>query len=236
MLKKVTEIILDFLLPHTCLHCKEPLQSYGLCIDCFKGIKAITDPQCISCGHPFSNRMNGKKCGKCLKKDPPLIIRSAVIYTDKSKVGILALKHADRHEIAPHMAKAMLPNIKKFIDNIDYIIPVPLHRRRLLSRRYNQSADIARSLSKLIEKPVLTNILVRVRNTESQGKKSFKKRHQNLHKAFAINNPKKIHGKNILLVDDVYTSGATLIHCANTLHTAKVNIIIGTTYGRVVKS
>ena len=235
IIKNLLKAGLNFVLPHTCLICKNTVIDYGLCGDCFKNIKPITEPRCVCCGFPLLNRSGGKKCGGCLKAEPILKIRSAIYYTNDSKQIILYLKHADGHEVAPFMARAMVRSIDDIKDSIDIIIPVPLHKRRLLKRRFNQSADLARAIKQSIPVPLLENILLRTKDTESQGNKSFRKRFNNLKNAFHITENQKIKGKTILLVDDVYTSGATLHNCANTLLKAGVKQVIGVTYGRVVK-
>ena len=175
------------------------------------------------------------KCAPCQKKPLPMILRSAVEYNDNSKRTILYLKHADGHEVVPFMSNAMLRSIADFKEDIDCIIPVPLHKKRLLKRRYNQSADLSRCISKALNKKMYINVLLRVRNTESQGAKNFKKRYANIHGAFSTKNTKHIKDKTILLVDDVYTSGATITHCANTLKKAGAKKIIAVTFARVVK-
>ena len=227
--------ILNFLLPHACLNCKQTVFNYGICQDCFKNLKPITPPYCVSCGFPLINRAEGVKCAPCLKKTMPMILRSAVEYNDNSKKTILYLKHADGHEVVPFMGNAMLRSIADFKKDIDCIIPVPLHKKRLIKRRYNQSADLSRYISSALNVKMYINVLLRVKNTESQGTKNFKKRHANIRGAFSTMNIDHIKDKTILLIDDVYTSGATITHCTNALKQAGAKRIIAVTFARVIK-
>ncbi|MBN2780199.1 MAG: ComF family protein, partial [Alphaproteobacteria bacterium] len=102
-------------------------------------------------------------------------------------------------------------------ENIDCILPVPLSIRRLLFRKYNQSALIGRVFSKHIKTAMLTDVLKRKRFTSTQGNLSFEKRHENVKDAFVVLKPEKIVGKTVLLVDDVMASGATILSCARVL-------------------
>ncbi len=117
----------------------------------------------------------------------------------------------------------------------DYIIPVPLHRWRLLKRQYNQATLLARSVSSLTNIPVLTNCLVRKKATESQGHKTLKERKQNVKQAFDVIDPDSLKGKSIVLIDDVWTTGATLDACAKILKKAGAHRIFVLTLARVVK-
>ncbi len=108
------------------------------------------------------------------------------------------------------------------IKDCDVIIPVPLHPKRLFKRKYNQSALLAQKLAKHFHKEYLPLVLKRKKNTISQGHLNRTKRQANVRGAFYISTPEEIQGKKILLIDDVYTTGATLNECAKILKKAKV--------------
>lgn len=103
---------------------------------------------------------------------------------------------------------------RDLFEDIDFIIPVPLSLKRLLFRKYNQSALIGKHLSKLTDLPMLTNVLKRKRFKASQGGLSFEKRFENVRDAFFISKNSKVKNKKILLIDDVIASGATILQCA----------------------
>jgi len=122
-------------------------------------------------------------------------------------------------------------------DGVDYIIPVPLHRSRLWKRRYNQAGLIAQYLSKSIDKPCLVDGLKRTRATPAQGYLHRKERQKNVKNAFAVQNKyqSKLKGKTILLIDDVYTTGATINECSKELLSHQVQNVRVLTLSRVIK-
>ena len=225
--------IINFIIPHTCLKCKTINIDYGLCSDCFKDISFITAPNCKSCGKPFVNKTKGKYCGVCLRKKPKYILRSAVVYNDNSSPLILKFKHGDGTHIAPYMANEMTKVIQDLVEDIDLIIPVPLHKFRLLKRKYNQSAYLAKIIGKNINKPCDYTRVKRIKNTASQGNKSFSARVKNIRSAFLINNA-NIKNKNILIVDDVHTTGATINELSKTLLNSGAKQIYAVCFARVV--
>ena len=177
-------------------------------------------------------------CGECI--DNPKIYnsnRSALAYDDSSRDMILRFKHGDQM----HAVKAFIPWLKQagnlLLTNADIIIPVPLHYWRLVKRRYNQADIIGRELAK--HYPNITyssDTLLRVKNTQSQGHKRAKDRKKNVAKAFAVNPLYNLEGKNIVIVDDVYTTGATLNECAKMLYRAGASEVNCLTLARVVKT
>lgn len=170
-------------------------------------------------------------CGNCLNTHPSFAhARAAMVYNEQSRGLILGFKHGDRTHGAIGMANMMYARMKSSIDACDLLIPVPLHRWRLWSRRYNQSALLAIALGKIAQKPVLVDALVRTRATASQGHSGRKERFKNVHKAFALHpryRLKNLGGMTIGLIDDVLTTGATADACTQALLSsgvAKVNV------------
>ena len=160
-------------------------------------------------------------CGKCLTNPPQLQgLKAVFAYDDYSKKLILPFKHADRTDLVPFLSKLLYYRGKQFLENADYIIPVPLYWQRLMKRKYNQAALLTVGLSKMTGKPYLLNNLIRIRKTQSQGHKTQQERLKNIQNAFSLRHPEKIKGKTIVLIDDVYTTGATLNECAKVLRQA----------------
>lgn len=230
---------LDVALPALCLSCRKRVDAHGgLCHQCWGGLKFLSAPQCGQCGTPFEVALGESLiCGACLADPPPLLqARAAVAYDDASKPIILALKHADRLELAPMMAKMMLAQGRDVFEGADRLIPVPLHWLRRLRRRSNQAAELARALARYSGVPFGPGLLFRKRATESQGgMPTPHARKRNVSGAFAVRNAQAIAGLKLVLVDDVYTTGSTLSACAKALLKAGASQVSAVTFARVVR-
>jgi ComF family protein len=215
---------LDILLPNGCALCAEHVAARGLCSDCWLGLTHISAPFCARCGRPLAHALPESLCGKCHIKDPILTqVRSVLIYDDVSKGLILPFKHGDRLSLTPLLSQLLRPLFDAMASDGMIIMPVPLHKARYFSCRYNQSAELARNLSASSRHNVhfTPNILLRHRNTRSMGGLTSKKRLQNVSGAFLLKHDSldALNGKNILLIDDVLTTGATMESCARLLMT-----------------
>ncbi len=214
---------MDVLLPPLCLGCDRPVtENQTLCAACWKAIHFVERPFCARCGAPFDVPVEeGTLCGQCLG-GPPLYekARSAVLYDDAIKPILLRFKHADRLHPVPALAAWMVRAGAELWAEADLIVPVPLHRWRLLKRRYNQAALLAQAVGKNLDKKVAVDLLVRRRASESQGRKNRKERRENVAGAFALRPGADVVGKKIVLIDDVLTSGATVEECARVLLSA----------------
>ena len=235
--------IINFILPPRCLLCGKVLdEDKGLCDDCISQIEFLNQAICCRCGHPLldvSEKSSDKLiCGNCLKSKnhiPFRMLRSAYVYDDFSKKLILDLKFYDKTDLAPLLAKMMYVAGKDiFASNIDLIIPVPLHYTRLIRRRYNQSALLAKELGKLTNIKVDYKTFIKRRKTKPQVDCSGKERLTNVKNSFYVKDFDKIKGKRILLVDDVLTTGSTLNECAKAIKQAKPKSIDGLTVSRAV--
>lgn len=204
------------------------------------GLDFITDPFCDCCGFPFDfdTGTGLALCAACLQDRPDYTsARAALKYNDTSRDLILGFKHADHM----HLALSFMPWLKaagrEYWGRTDYLVPVPLHPRRLWSRRYNQSAVLAQRLSRQVGVPALVDGLTRTRNTAAQAKLKAKERAKNVRKAFAVS-PKTadlMAGKVVVLVDDVYTTGSTVNECAKALRKAGAAEVHVLTIARVVR-
>ena len=232
---------INTLLPPRCLKCGKVLSlQNGLCADCFNKIHFISEPICHRCGRPFTSEMHLKSgakhiCGSCLKEKHPLftIRRSAFMYDDESKNLILDFKFKDKTFYAQTLANMMLIAGKDiWAENPNLIMPVPIHRLRLLKRRYNQSAVLVKYLSAKTGIAADYETLVRHENTVPQVQLSGQARRKNLQKAFAVAAPDKIKGRKIVIIDDVETTGSTLNECAKVLKKAGAAEIYALTAAR----
>lgn len=262
--QKIFNPLLEFLLPRRCMMCRNQLGAIedsgheekpsfegALCISCWSDVTFLTTAKCPKCAHPYDidfseNTLDVSNqdltCGKCLK-DPPLFqsTTSAVLYDDHSKEMILKFKHGDATYFAPLFASWII-NIDQLstspiLKKSDLIVPVPLHWTRLFKRQYNQASLLANALSKQSSLPVENTLLKRTKATQSQGHLSPEERTKNVSGKFAIQDKNKsfVKEKVITLVDDVYTSGATVRACAKELLRAGAKDVHVLTLARVGK-
>jgi ComF family protein len=194
----------------------------GLSAEAWSRIHFLDGPVCDGCGSPFEYDQGGR-CALCMARPRAFdAARAACLYDETSRDPILQLKHADRLDLAPLLARWLSRAARELLDEAEAIVPVPLHPMRLLHRRYNQAAEIARPLSALSGVPYLPDALVRRRPTDSQGGKSGAGRRRNVAGAFHVppGRALQVAERRILLVDDVMTTGATAEGCARALKAA----------------
>ena len=214
---------LDALLPPGCPLCGASVDRQGsLCAACFSRIGFITAPLCEQCGVPFgsADQAAGGSCPSCAERLPAFRrARAALRYDASSRDLILPLKHADRLELAPVLASMMGRAGAGLLAGADVLVPVPLHRKRLFHRRYNQAAVLALLLGRAFRRPVWPDALMRMRATEALDEKTAEQRAETVAGAFAVrpHRVSKVAGRTVLLVDDVMTSGATADACARAL-------------------
>jgi ComF family protein len=239
-LRKSAAIVLDAILPPRCLKCGEIVADPGsLCGQCWPALRFLGAPCCACCGLPFEFDMGeGSLCGAC-SADRPLYdrARAALTYDDGSRDLILRFKHADRIDGAATFAGWMARAGAELVASADIIAPVPLHRWRLVRRRYNQAAILANAIGRSRGKLVIPDLLVRRKATESQGHLGRSQRRRNVAGAFGIH-PRRAQvaaGARILLIDDVLTTGATAEACARALRSGGASAVDLLVLARVVR-
>jgi ComF family protein len=215
---------LDLLLPPVCVACDNPVAVQGqLCPACFGGTTFVTAPLCIRCGVPFAAMDQGGPEALCpgCRAHPPLFhqARAALRYDDQARRLILPLKHGDRVELAQILAPMMARAGAALLARADVLVPVPLHRRRLFERKYNQAAVLAYAVGRLAGRPVMPDGLARTRRTAPLDDKSPEERAREVAGSFMVrpSRVQRVAGRSILLVDDVMTSGSTANACTQTL-------------------
>ena len=233
----VLNTALSLVLPARCPTCEAGVEAPGrLCAACFRVTGFVTDPCCHRCGRPFGHAAEGgvaMECGQCAVWPPPWReARAALRYDEQAKRLILPLKYGDRVEVAGALAGHMARAGAALLRDADVLVPVPLHRRRLLSRRYNQSALLAWAIGRAGGVRVLPDALRRVRATESLAGKTREERATPLAGAFELrpSRAKAIAGRGVVLVDDVLTTGATAAACTAALMAGgatHVDVLVG---------
>ena len=240
---KALEKVVDLVLPPRCIVTGTIVDRHGLIsAEAWGALNFIADPLCVRCGLPFDfdtgEAREGNLCGACLK-NPPVYdkARAALIYDDASRDVVLGFKHGDQTQNVPSFMPWLLQAGQGMLEKADYLVPVPLHRWRIFKRRFNQSALMAQYLSKETKIPCLLDALYRTRATETQGHLKPEQRKRNVRNAFAVTPNKKdiIKNKNIILLDDVYTTGSTVSECSKTLLKAGAASVSILTLARVVK-
>lgn len=241
--------LVDVILPPRCPVTGTMIDVHGgLSAQAWKDLAFITAPYCACCGHPFGFSGPGSEnadpavalmCMSCLTEKPEFTLgRAALLYDDASRDMILGFKHADQTHYVVSMVPWLMQAGRDLWPRTDMVIPVPLHPLRLLRRRYNQSALMGRAVAMAAQKPFVPDILRRVRSTPVQGHLNARDRQKNVAAAFAVL-PRfldRIRGKNIMLVDDVFTTGATLNECARTLKKAGASEVYVLTLAKVPRN
>jgi ComF family protein len=231
--------LIDVALPPLCPSCREPLgQGVGLCATCWSKLSLIEKPYCARLGIPFVYDPGPGLLSMEAMANPPAYdrARAAVRYDEVARSLVLAFKYADRLDLAPMMGAWMARAGRELLTDADALMPVPLHWRRLWARRFNQAAALAGAISDISGVPVLPDILRRVRATPQQVGLSKTDRTNNVQGAFRVPDGQKpvVHGRRVVLIDDVLTSGATVDTCARALLRAGAAHVDVLVFARVV--
>jgi len=221
--------------PPQCLSCDALVSTdFGLCARCWRDTPFIAGLVCDCCGTPLPGDDPGHavQCDDCLQIARPWARgRAALLYRDNARRLVMALKHGDRLDLAGPAAGWLRQAALPLLQPDTLIAPVPLHWLRLLKRRYNQSALLARALAQRCDLPHCPDLLHRSRNTRSQEGRDREGRFANVQDAIRVHDRRRwqIEGRPVLLVDDVMTSGATLGVCADAClaaGAARVDVVV----------
>jgi ComF family protein len=233
----------EVIFPPRCLGCAEILHPFTgqiFCRACNDEIKFITGSICFICGTTFPNSpAQSHLCGDCLENKTYFSYARALFsYETFILNAIHQFKYKRNISIGEMLASFMADFSFPDIDFADYslIIPVPLHIKRLRERGFNQSLILARAIEKKRQIPVNFSLLKRRKFTLTQTGSNRNERKQNIKGAFEVSNKKKIAGKNIVLIDDVYTTGATINECSKTLIKAGAQKVAVLTLARVLQN
>ncbi len=230
---------LNIIFPARCIACGDMVVDTGkICAACWQKIDFVSQQCCEKCGIPFEYDVGvGIICLGCERKQTTYDRATFLFkYNDVSKKIIHKLKYYDHTYLAKYLANAALRIIKRDFSNCEVVVPVPLHRRRLMSRLYNQSALISKELAKLIQVDFGSNVLLKVRHTIPQTSLTKLQRETNVKNSFVVNLSQKhlILNKNVLLVDDVMTTGSTVNECSKILKAAGCKKVLVFTLARRV--
>lgn len=221
MLNTFLNALLNIITPHVCHICGKGADSY-LCKDCIHGINLITEGFCSVCGVPFISKSPFlHTCGTCIKKKPKFTkARSIGVYEGILRDAVHKFKYNGKTSLAKPLGLFMAERVSSIFSRkaeAFLVIPVPLHKKRLKERGFNQSLLLARGIAEIHHIPLDYLNLKRIRYTEPQINLKGEERLKNIRGAFAVENARIFKNQEILLIDDVYTTGATVAECTKVL-------------------
>jgi len=234
--------LLGFVYPQNCPICRNPLKGdeKDICEECWKALALLPSPYCPYCrtfleiqdkiaNHPCPN-LTGSKERRILA------IRSLGTFDDHYQKLIHRLKYEKKIQLGQRLAQKLGESISedRCFSGCDMVIPVPLHRARERERGFNQSEVLAEGISRAMGISLTKGILKRRKNTKDQTYLNAQQRAENVKGAFVVTRPEKINGKNVILVDDVMTTGATLNECARMLKETGATRVFAATLAVVV--
>jgi ComF family protein len=235
MLRNFINGLVDLIYPKVCLVCRNKLKGMPsidgfVCLECWAKIKKNLPPFCHYCGrHLESSSLTKHICPRCVRQKLHFDRAfSPCIYEGAIKELIHQFKYRNRDYLGPTLSRLLLEFIWEYdlpMDSIDCIIPVPLHPARLREREFNQAQILSNQIARRFDKPVLHGVLRRKRNTMTQTELKDEERFLNVQDCFALTKKENIKNKNILLVDDVLTTGATSSEAARNLKAAGASIV-----------
>lgn len=234
MFRALLNSLADIIYPRICLACKHKLDNAHIenliCKTCWSSINKNLPPFCHSCGRRLKKENFTKSiCPACVKKNLHFDRAfSPCIYDGAVKKLIHAFKYARKDYLGAPLSKLMIEFIREYnlpVKYMDYIVPVPLHSLKLREREFNQADILSEHIAEEFNKEILKNNLIRHRFTKTQAELKADERILNIKGSFSVIKSEAVKGKNLLLVDDVLTTGATASEAALTLKEAGANIV-----------
>jgi ComF family protein len=230
------QILADLLCPERCAACATLVDPRALfCTACAARIRRLGPPECRRCGEP---RASSNACPGCRDDASPIrAARAWAAYRADDATGPVAravatFKYDGATRLGRRLAREIVGRVPD--PSVALVVPVPLHRRRLLRRGYNQSAVLARHLARGLGCDVALTAVVRTRDTPSQVGLDVRRRRDNVHRAFAVVRPAELRDRTVLIVDDVWTSGATARAVAGAVAEAGARAVDVLTIARVL--
>lgn len=229
------KFLLDVFFPKKCLNCKR--EGTFFCEDCFSLIDVNPFQYCL-CERP-QKIIIPKQCPRCRKKKLDGLFAATDFNQPQIKQLIYSFKYqAQIKELSYCLSLLILTHlylIAKYLPPGSQLVPVPLFLKKKKRRGFNQTEEISKIISEKIHIPLLSDTLVKIKNTESQTKLNKEQRTENIKNAFLVKNPQKVKGKIIFLLDDVYTTGSTMEECAKVLKKAGAREVWGLAAAREIK-
>ncbi|MBU1726203.1 MAG: ComF family protein [Candidatus Omnitrophica bacterium] len=234
MLRKVIKGITDIIYPKVCLACKSKLDDSSIgeliCAQCWGKTKRNLPPFCHSCGRRLEKKNFTKHiCPACARQKLNFDRAfSPFTYEGPVKELIHQFKYKNKDHLGQFLSKPMISFIKEYslpINDMDIIVPIPLHKAKLREREFNQAQVLSAHIAKEFNKEILNDALCRHRSTKTQTELEVSERFSNVMDSFRVEKAEAVKGKNLLLVDDVLTTGATASEAAQALKNAGANIV-----------
>ena len=227
---KLIELAVDSFFPRRCVGCGKG--GGFLCPECLGKLPRLLPPLCPHCGRP---QASGIVCPSCWQRQTEIDgIRSPFRFDEVIRKAIHELKYRNLKAISPCLAELLADYFRSNPLPGEALVGVPLHPRRLRERGYNQSSLLARELGRRIDLPVIEDCLIRVKQAQPQVRAvDVEERRKNVADAFVCRD-EKVRGKQIILIDDVCTSGATLESCAAALKNKGATSVWGLTLAREI--
>ena len=239
--------LVDWLYPPRCRACTRRIHGRDaeyLCPECWAHIRLIFHPLCNRCGRPFPDAAGeDHTCGACLSRPPRFVAARAwacypreEVEDDPVRQVVHKFKYGRKVSLGKPLGRLMTLGCREFLDGcrFDLVVPVPLHPKRLRWRAFNQSLLLAREISRAYKVPTDPFVLRRDHATPPQTQLPEDERRRNVRGAFSLNPGRPIDGQNILLVDDVYTSGATVNECSRVLNRGGAKEVFVITLARAI--
>lgn len=226
-MKRLIDILLTFIFPDTCIVCrKSAKKSEYACKKCENKIDYISPVfKCRTCLFPIPAG-SSSQCGLCIRENPQYSrLISCVKYKGAVKGSLLVYKFHERPDLHIGFSKLACKILERSGVFFDAVVCIPVSQKTLKERGYNQSALIAQKIAEYFDVPFYEDLIVKVKETKRQSELKLKERVKNVKGAFGVNNPERIKSSCVLLVDDIFTTGATMREASKTISTFADDIV-----------